>query len=370
MKTQFLKKMNKNKSPFFHGLVSICSLAILLAPALAKADNNEDKEIEQKIVNYVNQERAEKDLNQLNRSKVLDKAAEMKARDMLGDDYFAHNSPDGLDSWHWFKEVDYKYKYAGENLGMDFKTAESVHEAWMESTTHRENIMSSKYNEIGVAVLEGIIDDQETKVGVQMFGKKLSSGTVEAEMVMEELNQKEASPTETDKTNEQTEEQKDESALIKEVTVEPWEGEESDEILIFAGVEGGPKKVNALLGKEEFKLEELREGVYMNLISIEDEDDLRNGISVEAVDSEGNKETVQVSQDQYAEYIAKKQQVEQEKEDAALAGFYKKDFVETLRKWINQTGLIILVMALLLLTAFNVWVLEKEEERLLKTMKK
>jgi hypothetical protein len=126
------------------------------------------------------------------------------------------------------------------------------------------------------------------------------------------------------------------------------------------------------LGKEKFKLEELRKGVYMNLIPVENENVLKEGISVEVVDSEGKKETAQVSEDQYAEYVAKKQEQEkgQEKESAVFAGFYKNDFVELLRKWVNQTGLIILVMALLLLTAFNVWVLEKEEERLLKTMKK
>jgi uncharacterized protein YkwD len=369
MKTQTLKKISKNKLSVLCGVFLMCFFTTFAGVGFAKADNEENREIEQKIVNYVNQERAEESLGQLSRSKVLDKAAKMKAQDMLGNDYFAHTSPAGLDSWHWFKEVDYKYKYAGENLGMDFRTAEAVHQAWMESPTHRENIVSSNYDEIGVAVLDGIIDNEETKVGVQMFGKKLSSGAVEAERVMEGLSRKETSSTKKEKT---TGGDTKEQNLIQEVTVEPWEGETKDEILIFAGVEGNLKEANALLGKERFKLEELRKGVYMNLIPVENENVLKEGISVEVVDSEGKKETAQVSEDQYAEYVAKKQEQEkgQEKESAVFAGFYKNDFVELLRKWVNQTGLIILVMALLLLTAFNVWVLEKEEERLLKTMKK
>ena len=62
--------------------------------------------------------------------------------------------------------------YAGENLAKGFRTAEGVHEAWMASPTHKENIMSPNYKDIGVAVVEGTLLGKETTLVVQMFGNQ------------------------------------------------------------------------------------------------------------------------------------------------------------------------------------------------------
>ena len=45
----------------------------------------------------------------------------------------------------------------------------------MNSPTHRANIVNGRYREIGVAVLEGELEGQETTLVVQMFGTPLSS---------------------------------------------------------------------------------------------------------------------------------------------------------------------------------------------------
>lgn len=125
-----------------------------------------------RIIELTNRERAEQGLNQLETSEILNQTAALKLQDMFDNDYFAHNSPDGVKPWYWFKEAGYNYTYAGENLAMNFIEAEDAIKAWMNSPSHRDNIVSDNYKEIGVAVGIGTIDGEETTVVVQVFGKR------------------------------------------------------------------------------------------------------------------------------------------------------------------------------------------------------
>jgi hypothetical protein len=89
---------------------------------------------------------------------------------MLKNGYFAHNSPSGITPWKWFDDVDYAYVYAGENLAIDFNTGEGVHEAWMNSPGHRQNILNPHYRDIGIAVVSGAFQDRTTTIVIQHFG--------------------------------------------------------------------------------------------------------------------------------------------------------------------------------------------------------
>jgi len=129
----------------------------------------------QHIIEISNKQRQENNLPLLKSSSILDLSAKYKAQDMLEKNYFAHTSPEKIKPWHWFKEVGYNYTYAGENLAMNFVEAEDVVTAWMNSPTHRENILSADYNEIGIAVVIGEIDGYQTTLVVQHFGKTFSS---------------------------------------------------------------------------------------------------------------------------------------------------------------------------------------------------
>lgn len=100
----------------------------------------------------------------------LSKAAGDKAADMLEHSYFSHNSPEGLTPWHWIDKEQYDYDYAGENLAMDFLSPEKMHQAWLDSPTHRANILNEKYKEIGVAVEKGKINGHDTILVVVLFG--------------------------------------------------------------------------------------------------------------------------------------------------------------------------------------------------------
>ncbi|MFZ2555845.1 MAG: CAP domain-containing protein [Minisyncoccia bacterium] len=122
------------------------------------------------LVNLANDDRAELALPTLTVNPALVAAAQAKADDMATKSYFSHTSPEGYDSWHWFKEAGYEYRFAGENLAVDFSDSGDVEDAWMRSPTHRDNIVSPKYTEIGIAVATGTYQGRPTVFAVQMFG--------------------------------------------------------------------------------------------------------------------------------------------------------------------------------------------------------
>jgi len=124
----------------------------------------------ERIIELTNQKRASLGLSPLKANSFLSEAARRKAGDMFAFNYWAHTSPSGRDPWSFFKEVGYRYVYAGENLARDFRDPESVVEAWMSSPSHRENLVNSKYQEIGVAVVDGSLQGVETTLVVQLFG--------------------------------------------------------------------------------------------------------------------------------------------------------------------------------------------------------
>jgi len=123
------------------------------------------------LVDLANDDRTELALPELKVNPVLVAAAQAKADDMAAKSYFSHTSPEGYNSWHWFKEAGYDYHYAGENLAVNFSDSSDVQEAWMASPTHRENIVNLRYSEIGIATAVGMYKGKEAVFAVQMFGR-------------------------------------------------------------------------------------------------------------------------------------------------------------------------------------------------------
>ncbi|MCA9358960.1 hypothetical protein KC926_02010 [Candidatus Kaiserbacteria bacterium] len=122
------------------------------------------------VVDLTNDERAENSAQPLRRNSTLDAAAKMKAEHMAKNEYFSHFSPAGVSPWHWFDEAGYVYAHAGENLAIHFTDSSEVVEAWMKSPTHRQNIVSGLYTEIGVGTAKGKYEGYDTVYVVQLFG--------------------------------------------------------------------------------------------------------------------------------------------------------------------------------------------------------
>lgn len=122
------------------------------------------------VIRLTNVKRAESGLSPVTENALLDQAARAKGADMLAKGYWAHVAPDGTEPWDFFKGVNYKYRYAGENLARDFSSASGAVEGWMASPSHRENMLSPKYKDIGVAVVEGSLNGRDATIVVQLFG--------------------------------------------------------------------------------------------------------------------------------------------------------------------------------------------------------
>lgn len=130
------------------------------------------------IVSLTNQERIKNGSPGLKESSLLNQAAAKKAAHMFSKNYWAHYAPDGTSPWYFFNLVGYKYSWAGENLARDFQTSQGVVQGWMNSPSHKTNLLNSSYTEIGVAVVNGTLQGEETTLVVQLFGTPSSSGAV------------------------------------------------------------------------------------------------------------------------------------------------------------------------------------------------
>ncbi|MBI2414958.1 CAP domain-containing protein [candidate division WWE3 bacterium] len=133
------------------------------------------------LLKSTNKYRNENGLKTLRLNTALTKAAESKARHMFAQNYWAHVAPDGTTPWDFILESKYDYSYAGENLAKNFDSSNDVVKAWINSPSHRENLLGANYDEIGFAVVNGILDGYETTLVVQMFGKPRASIPIASE---------------------------------------------------------------------------------------------------------------------------------------------------------------------------------------------
>lgn len=155
-------------------LIALKGTAVLILGGFPKNDFFADL-TKSAIVELTNHDRQQAGLAPLKEDPVLERAALMKANDMMSKGYFDHTSPQGTTPWYWFDASGYNYQYAGENLAIGFIDSNEVNNAWLASPTHRANIMDSNYQDIGIAVLTGDFQGKSTTIIVQLFGKPIDN---------------------------------------------------------------------------------------------------------------------------------------------------------------------------------------------------
>ena len=148
-------------------LVVVFSVGVM--PVLASQITNDS------VLQLINQERAKQGLRKLEENNQLMKVAHDKLDDMINYHYFAHTSPQGVTPWSWYEKNSYDYQYAGENLAINFLTAENQNRAWMKSPDHKKNILNPHYLETGIAVGVGEVDGQESIITVEEFGSLMGA---------------------------------------------------------------------------------------------------------------------------------------------------------------------------------------------------
>lgn len=346
------QKTHKNKRQLKRMTGLVLGLFLCVFSFTKASDKTEA--LQKEIIQLVNQEREKLGLSILVENPILNQAAGLKASDMLKENYFSHTSPAGVDPWHWFEEATYDYKYAGENLAMDFGSAPSVHRAWMKSPTHKENIVSVKFSEIGVAVQEGLLDGRETLLAVQLFGTQEQNK--QAVLLKKVLSQN------------------GELALsIKESSVFPWKNSSGkNEALIFAEVVGPADSVSAVINGKSYPLEKIRENNYLSLVSLDDWTPEKDQVVVQAKSDWGWEISELISQKKYAGYFQDRNEQtkdffsEMKTNPVLTAGKTEENLSGKNVPWEKiQNGFLLFGGLVFLLTIGNIWILEKEEERLL-----
>ncbi|NND35229.1 MAG: hypothetical protein HKN76_21760, partial [Saprospiraceae bacterium] len=107
---------------------------------------------EQEIVEITNIERLNNGMRAPLKQVInLHNAADGHSEEMAVDDFFAHCDLDsGLSPFQRMVNAGYSYNSAGENIAAGNGTASATMGQWMNSSGHRNNILSTSYREIGV----------------------------------------------------------------------------------------------------------------------------------------------------------------------------------------------------------------------------
>lgn len=165
-----------------HGITAVLVLAIFMQliygyftagriEVLGRVSNITASE----LLSDTNDARKEASLPDLKVNEALTQAAFLKARDMIANNYWAHTSPSGVTPWKWLADTGYNYDVAGENLAKNYPTADATVEAWMASQSHRANILNTKYQDVGFAVVDGLLEGRDATIIVAYYGSPASS---------------------------------------------------------------------------------------------------------------------------------------------------------------------------------------------------
>ena len=118
---------------------------------------SEDEIIYISMLNLVNKEREKHGLEKLWYSARVHEIATLRAYELTS--YYSHTRSDGRGFHTAFVDNGIKYKIVGENIAYGrnmFDTVDEVFNAWMDSESHRDNILSPEFECVGfgLAVLE------------------------------------------------------------------------------------------------------------------------------------------------------------------------------------------------------------------------
>ncbi len=135
---------------------------------LTAPSGNVNVDMAQQILALVNAERKKAGVPLLTLSTEVSSVAQVKAQDMATNGYFDHNSPTYGSPFSMLSSFGVTYRSAGENIAKGQQTASAVMTAWMNSSGHKANILSTNYTQLGV----GYAANNGSPVWVQMFISK------------------------------------------------------------------------------------------------------------------------------------------------------------------------------------------------------
>lgn len=120
----------------------------------------------------LNQTRQQHDRKALDYNAKLQASACYKADEILSNNNWQHMNADGTETWVHFDKAGYTGTARGENLAKNYSTNVAMIQAWLDSPTHRANLLSDKYTEQGLCTKTGILDGKTTTVTVHHLGEQ------------------------------------------------------------------------------------------------------------------------------------------------------------------------------------------------------
>ncbi len=125
------------------------------------------------LLQATNVQRAGHGKASLGSNSLLNQAAQAKASDMATRDYWSHNTPEGNPPWVFIDQAGYDYVKAGENLAYGFLTSEATIAGWMNSPSHKANMLDSDYADVGFGIANAANYQGQgpATVVVAMYGK-------------------------------------------------------------------------------------------------------------------------------------------------------------------------------------------------------
>jgi len=245
------------------------------------------------LVSLANTSRTQAGLATLSTNSQLEQAAAMKAADMFTNQYFAHTSPQGKTPWDFISAAGYNYVYAGENLAIGYTNSSELHNAWMNSPSHRENIMNPNFRDIGIAVVDGDYEGAPTTIVVQEFGSTETSQPVaenqtQTEEISNTTNGSENQPTEGTPANTKAYE-----LLMDKTKFTPNKIFTGEEVEFQATLKGEVSELYINVGQQKIDLLDSLKNDGEEKLYVKKEKILKEGeqtVTLTAVDRSGNRE--------------------------------------------------------------------------------
>lgn len=142
------------------------------SPAATVILTASDDDYNSGILELVNQYRQQAGLNTLKYSSKLQKAADIRAREIVT--LFDHTRPNGASCSTAVTDDGISFSAFGENIfmcsGVSNVTSKLIFDAWMDSPSHRENILREGFTDMCI----GIYSVGGSTYAVQLFGAALS----------------------------------------------------------------------------------------------------------------------------------------------------------------------------------------------------
>ena len=106
---------------------------------------------QQLMLDLINQERFKVGVAPLKIDAQLQKMAQVKSDEMVAKSYFSHTSPTYGSPFEMMKKFGITYSTAGVNIAGN-SSVEGAHKALMNSPGHKENILKSSFNYVGIGI--------------------------------------------------------------------------------------------------------------------------------------------------------------------------------------------------------------------------